>query len=218
MLTYHKDFNMFLEKNDDLLMEYWEEYKYDKLCGEYFHHDDVDYFNEDFFNDMASGLHFDIEKETIEENLYNNFYDVYKTGNSLGYNRPDFDKLLKLMKIDRYPPPVASFLYVMGADIKDIKTLYEPLKTTSNYLKKSFNTGEYFRLPEVKYRRRYRRPIATLVYLQKMPIENMLDEHFTLHKLLFKIGILNGAKKLTPLGTKTMNYIEKLTSVGKFYV
>ena len=43
----------FIEKNEDRLMEYWDEYKYEFLCGEYFHHDDVDYFNEQQFLEMA---------------------------------------------------------------------------------------------------------------------------------------------------------------------
>ena len=46
-------FEKYVEENEDHLMELWDEYKYENYCGEYFHHDDVDYFNEEQFLEMA---------------------------------------------------------------------------------------------------------------------------------------------------------------------
>ena len=47
------DFDLFIERNESELMELWDTYKFEKYEGEYFHHDDVDYFNEDLFVDMC---------------------------------------------------------------------------------------------------------------------------------------------------------------------
>jgi hypothetical protein len=43
----------FIEANENALMDYWDVYKFDHLCGEYFHYDNVDYFNEEQFLEMV---------------------------------------------------------------------------------------------------------------------------------------------------------------------
>lgn len=52
----------YIDKNEDMLMDAWEEYKYKHFCGEYFNHEDTDYWNEDFFNDMCEEMY---NKEAI---------------------------------------------------------------------------------------------------------------------------------------------------------
>jgi hypothetical protein len=54
-----KDFEAWQFENDDRLNELWDEFKYDKYCGEYFHHDDVDWFNEEFFDEMCWDVYFE---------------------------------------------------------------------------------------------------------------------------------------------------------------
>lgn len=50
---YAEALEKYLDDNENELMELWDEYKYENFCGEYFHPDNVDYFNEDQFIDMV---------------------------------------------------------------------------------------------------------------------------------------------------------------------
>lgn len=52
-IKFHEDLETFIEINESELYDEWDVYKYDNLCGEYFHYDNVDYFNEEQFEDMA---------------------------------------------------------------------------------------------------------------------------------------------------------------------
>ena len=54
-IIYNKDLETFIDINEDCLMEIWDEYKFNNL-SEYFHYDDVDYWNEEFFNEMAQDI------------------------------------------------------------------------------------------------------------------------------------------------------------------
>ena len=45
----------YIDQNDDMLVNAWDIYKYEHL-GSHFHYDDVDYFNEEQFNEMCQEL------------------------------------------------------------------------------------------------------------------------------------------------------------------
>ena len=49
------DVERFIEDNEELLLETWEEYKYENLM-DHFHYDNVDYFDEGLFFDMCYNL------------------------------------------------------------------------------------------------------------------------------------------------------------------
>jgi len=51
-----RDFENWMNKNENDLNDAWNEYKYDKLM-ECFHYDDVDYFNVEQFEEMAYTLY-----------------------------------------------------------------------------------------------------------------------------------------------------------------
>lgn len=55
-MTYHEDLEMFIETNEDALLTIWDEYKYEKYADR-FHYDDVDWFDEEFFEEMCYELH-----------------------------------------------------------------------------------------------------------------------------------------------------------------
>lgn len=46
----------YIEENENKLYELWDSYKYEKHY-DLFHYDDVDYFNEELFNDMCEELY-----------------------------------------------------------------------------------------------------------------------------------------------------------------
>lgn len=56
------DYDTWYEINEERLLDVWHEYKYDHYCGEYFHHDDVDWYNEDFFMEMVEKLWLDEQR------------------------------------------------------------------------------------------------------------------------------------------------------------
>lgn len=58
-LKYAGSLEAFIELNEDELLYRWDTYKYEHgaICGEYFHYDNVDYFNEDLFTEMCGTLY-----------------------------------------------------------------------------------------------------------------------------------------------------------------
>lgn len=46
------EFQIFVEQNEDKLMALWDTYKFEELSDE-FHYDDVDFYDDDMFLDMA---------------------------------------------------------------------------------------------------------------------------------------------------------------------
>lgn len=51
------DFKQWQDENENRLMDLWDTYKYEELCGEHFHYDNVDYFDEDKFNEMCYDIY-----------------------------------------------------------------------------------------------------------------------------------------------------------------
>lgn len=66
-MKYYDDFEKFQLENEDALNEYWDEYKWYHYEGEYFHYDDVDWWNEDFFVDMSFKLWYDLKDKAKKE-------------------------------------------------------------------------------------------------------------------------------------------------------
>lgn len=44
----------FMYDKEDMLMEKWDEYKYEELEGEFFHYDNVDFFDEEMYAEMCA--------------------------------------------------------------------------------------------------------------------------------------------------------------------
>ena len=64
-LRNQKNLEVFIDVNEDELLEIWDQHKYEQYCGEYFHHDDVDWFNECFFLDMCQDIYDYMNKKAM---------------------------------------------------------------------------------------------------------------------------------------------------------
>ena len=99
----------FIELNEDRLLEIWDSYKFEKYEGEYFHHDNVDYFNEELFNDMSSDILFEIEEKRenahyelqLPESLNYNVLFEYIEKNNIHVQRKDYKGALAYVVFTR---------------------------------------------------------------------------------------------------------------------
>lgn len=51
-----EELEKFISNNENALFEIWDNYKYEHYCGELFHYDDVDWFNEELFEEMCFNI------------------------------------------------------------------------------------------------------------------------------------------------------------------